>query len=115
MPKGQDKHRNKAERKEAVVAIATANPSLSAYEITDEIQKLYPGYTYASVQNALRGAGIKTPWPPKDYPEEKRRRHNSYNMSARPQAEAKPKRSIHRAAVHGYHGRSRRLPSYVEL
>jgi hypothetical protein len=83
------------------IQIALDHPDWNLMQVLEEQRKVYPTYTEAALRQALRDAGV---------PRSKPRPVGVKYGERKPKAPKKPEPI--RAAVHGYHGRSRLLGSY---
>lgn len=99
----------KRRARQNIIDLALANPGWNLTEIVTEQHKSHPGYTETAARVALREAGLVRSKPRTTYGPRKA----SPEPSKRAKVAQPP--STHRAAVHGYHGRSRLLSNYVEL
>lgn len=83
-------------------------PELNVSQITELMQVEYPRHTEAATRMMLHRYGLKV--TKREYT-----KNPNTTYRGKPAPEVTMPKQIHRAAVHGYSGRSRTLPGYYEL
>lgn len=98
----------KRQRRDYAIELKKAHPTLTLPQLMELHAKRFPGYSEVAFRQSLRSAGLKAKTP-------FRRRTNAEIMADRERKSPPKAKPIIRASVHGYHGRSRLLSSYLEL